>query len=164
MTRVVMLTTLLATSAALLLLATGVVSPAADDAPSTSPFHENQRVVVRQSGSALDGRHGEITDPDIGSGRDAMVLLDSSNSDQRISASRLRPEADVVRFQRTATAHYDAVFDPAREGPRNALWLAQGMHANAIGPFRTANPDILAGLYKESIYVDAGSREPATGP
>jgi hypothetical protein len=164
MTRVVLLTTLLATSAALLLLATGVVSPAADEAPSTLPFHENQRVVVRQSGSSIDGQHGEITDPDIASGRDAMVLLDGTDSDRRVAASRLRPEANVVRFQRTATAHYGAVLDPAREGPRNALWLAQGMHADAIEPFRAANPDILAGLYKESIYTDAGSREPATGP
>ena len=161
--RAALVAAVLAGVASLGWLASGMVLPAADDPPSTSPFHENQRVIVRRSGSAYDGRHGEVTDPDVARGRDAMVLLDDMDSDRRIAASWLVPEVDVVRFQRTATVHDGAVFDPAREGPRNALWVAQGSHADLIAPFRAANAGILAALYKEAIYSDARNSEPGSG-
>lgn len=157
-----LLAALLAGSVILLGLASGVVIPA-DDPPSASPFHENQRVVVRRSGSELDGRHGEVTDPNVAGGRAAMVLLDGTDSDRRVTTASLKPEADVVRFQRIATAHEGAVLDPAREGPRNALWVAQGTHADLIAPFKAANPDIVSGLYKETIYTDSRNADPGDG-
>ena len=163
MIRVALLATLLAGTVGLVWLASGVVINAADDPPSTSPFQENQRVVVRRAGSELDGEHGEITDPDVAGGRDAMVLLDGTDTDRRIAGSWLTPEADVVRFQRTATVHDGAVLDPAREGPRNAVWIAQGSHADLIAPFRAANAGILSALYKEAIYSDARNDEPGSG-
>jgi hypothetical protein len=141
-----------------------IAAPAADDQVPASGLRENQRVYVDYPGSEFDGAHGEITDADVGRGRYAMVLLDDSTSDRRVEQSWLRPERQVVRFHRTATAYDGATFDPAIEGPRHNLWIAQGSHSGLIAPFRAANPAIVSGLYKEAIYTDADNPRAATDP
>jgi Hypothetical glycosyl hydrolase family 15 len=141
-----------------------IAAPAADDEAPATGLRENQRVYVEHPSSEFHGAHGEVTDADVGRGRYAMVLLDDSTSDRRIEQSWLRPERQVVLFHRTATAYDGATFDPAIEGPRRHLWIAQGFHSGMIAPFRAANPSIVSGLYKEAIYTDAENPRAATDP